>query len=325
MARIVVTGGGGFLGQRVVRSLLSMNRFAVNGNDCELSSLCVVDRLIPPWMRELGVDVIEGDLLSLLQSQPERFQSSDVVFHLASAVSGECEQDLNLGLSVNLETGIALGQTLAAASHRPLLIFSSSLAIYGGTQDCPLPRVITDDVRPNPQNSYGAQKLMLETLYADLARRNEISIRTLRLMTVSVRPGKPNQAASGFLSGMIREPLSGVASNVPVPIDTAIALNSPEQAVAGLIAVMGISDAEWGTPLGLNLPGMRLEVREMIEALERVGGSDASDLLTYDHDPMIQRIVAGWPSHFESERASRLGLETHESFEAVVRRFESAT
>ena len=124
---------------------------------------------------------------------------------------------------------------------------------------------------------------------------------------------------------MIREPLSGVASNVPVPIDTAIALNSPEQAVAGLIAVMGISDAEWGTPLGLNLPGMRLEVREMIEALERVGGSDASDLLTYDHDPMIQRIVAGWPSHFESERASRLGLETHESFEAVVRRFESTT
>ena len=325
MARIVVTGGGGFLGQRVVRYLLSMNRFAVNGVDCELSSLSVVDRFIPPWMRGAGVEVIEGDLLILLQSQPERFQSSDVVFHLASAVSGECEQNLTLGLKANLETGIVLGQTLASANHRPLLVFSSSLAIYGGTRDFPLPAVITDDVRPNPQNSYGAQKLMLETLYADLARRKEISIRTLRLMTVSVRPGKPNQAASGFLSGMIREPLSGVVSNVPVPIDTSIALNSPEQAIAGLIGVMAVSDEAWGTPLGLNLPGMRLRVSEMIDALERVGGSDALDLLTYELDPLVQQIVAGWPSRFESKRASRLGLETHESFEAVVQRVQNAT
>ena len=111
MTRIVVTGGGGFLGQRVVRSLLSMDRLLVNGLYCELSSLCVVDRLVPAWMREAGVQVIEGDLLSLLQSQPERFQSSDVVFHLASAVSGECEQDLVLGLKANLETGLVLGQT----------------------------------------------------------------------------------------------------------------------------------------------------------------------------------------------------------------------
>lgn len=325
MARIVVTGGGGFLGQRVVRSLLSTNRLLVNGLDCELSSLCVVDRLVPAWMREAGVEVIERNLLSLLQSQPERIQSSDVVFHLASAVSGECEQDLVLGLKANLETGIVLGQTLASANHCPLLVFSSSLAVYGGTTDFPLPAVITDDVRPNPQNSYGTQKLMLETLYADLARRNEISIRTLRLMTVSVRPGKPNQAASGFLSGMIREPLCGVASNIPVPIDTPIALNSPEQAISGLIAVMAVSDEAWGTPLGLNLPGMRLRVSEMIEALERVGGPDALDLLTYDPDPLVRQIVAGWPSCFDSERASRLGLETHESFEAVVQRFQSAT
>ena len=324
MARIVVTGGGGFLGQRVVRSLLAMEHITINGLRHEDFTVCVVDRFTPSWMPEEGVEVIEGDLLSVLQSQPAVFQTSDVVFHLASAVSGECEQDLNLGLQTNLQTGIVLGQTLASATHRPLLIFSSSLAIYGGTDDFPLPPVITDEVRPNPQNSYGSQKLMLETLYADLSRRGAISIRTLRLMTVSVRPGKPNQAASGFLSGMIREPLSGEPSNVPVPLTTPIALNSPEQAVAGLIAVMGISDEEWGTPLGLNLPGMRLTVEEMVQALERVDGPQAAALLSYEEDPLIRQIVAGWPSHFESERAQRLGLQTTESFESVVRRFHAA-
>ena len=323
MARIVVTGGGGFLGQRVVRMLLSSDHTKINGVDSEISSICVIDRFVPSWMQEEEIEVIEGDLLVLLENKPHIFQTSDVVIHLASAVSGECEQDLNRGLTTNLEAGVELGKVLASAKHRPLLVFSSSLAIYGGTPDFPLPAVITDEIRPNPQNSYGSQKLMLETLYADLARRNEISIRTLRLMTVSVRPGKPNQAASGFLSGIIREPLSGVTSNVPVPLNTPIALNSPEQAVQGLIAVMGISDAEWGSPLGLNLPGMRLDVNEMIRALERVGGTDALNLLTYDEDPLIKRIVAGWPSHFESARASRLNLQTTESFEEVVRRFQS--
>ncbi|MCH1449249.1 MAG: NAD-dependent epimerase, partial [Litoricolaceae bacterium] len=183
--------------------------------------------------------------------------------------------------------------------------------------------VITDATRPNPQNSYGSQKLMLETFYADLARRDSLSVRTLRLMTVSVRPGKPNQAASGFLSGMIREPLSGLASNVPVPLDTQVALNSPEEAVDGLIQAMGISDQAWGTPLGMNLPGMRLSIQEMRDALKTTAGPQALDLLTYDRDPMIGTIVAGWPSHFESARANRLGFRSTESFEEVVQRFQT--
>ena len=324
MARVLVTGGGGFLGQRVVRSLMSAKRVMINGVERDLSLVCVVDRFVPEWIRDAGVEVIQGDLLTLLENQEATFQSSDVVFHLASAVSGECEQDLDLGLKTNLETGIALGKVLAGAGHRPLLVFSSSLAIFGGTEDFPLPRLITDEVRPNPQNSYGSQKLMLETLYADLARRDQISIRTLRLMTVSVRPGKPNQAASGFLSGMIREPLSGLSSNVPVPLETEVALNSPEQAVGGLIRVMGISDSDWGSPLGLNLPGIRIAIQEMRDALEATAGPQALDLLTYHRDPMIEAIVAGWPSHFESARASRLGFLSTESFEAVVQRFQTS-
>ncbi|NDG45442.1 MAG: NAD-dependent epimerase, partial [Gammaproteobacteria bacterium] len=144
---------------------------------------------------------------------------------------------------------------------------------------------------------------------------------TLRLMTVSVRPGKPNQAASGFLSGMIREPLSGLSSNVPVPLETEVALNSPEQAVGGLIRVMGISDSDWGSPLGLNLPGIRISIQGMIDALVQVAGSDVMGHLTFQPDYVIQNIVTGWPSRFESARASRLRLETTESFRSVVERF----
>ena len=141
-------------------------------------------------------------------------------------------------------------------------------------------------------------------------------------MTVCVRPGKPNRAASGFLSGMIREPLAGIGSNIPVPMDTEVALNSPRQAVDGLIRVMGISDKVWGSPLGLNLPGIRISVQGMVDALEAVGGREILDHLTYETDPVIQRIVAGWPSHFDSTRAQRLKLESTESFEAVVRHFQ---
>ena len=143
-------------------------------------------------------------------------------------------------------------------------------------------------------------------------------------MTVSVRPGAPNRAASGFLSGMIREPLAGIDSNIPVPLETEVALNSPKQAVDGLIRVMGISDGVWGSPLGLNLPGIRTSVRGMVDALEAVAGREILRHLTYETDPVIQRIIAGWPSCFDSTRAKRLKLESNERFEAVVRHFRDA-
>ena len=321
MARIVVTGGGGFLGQRLIGALLESDRWVINGDHVSIESLCVIDRVIPEYFRARGVETIEGDLLSIIRERHEIFEGVDAVIHLASAVSGECEADLELGLEVNVNAGMALGRRLAQENNKPLLVFSSSLAVYGATPEFPLPRVITDDIRPNPQNSYGAQKLILETLYADLARRGLISIRTLRLMTVSVRPGAPNQAASGFLSGMIREPLAGIDSNIPVPLETEVALNSPKQAVDGLIRVMGISDEVWGSPLGLNLPGIRISVQGMIDALRAVAGREILDHLTYETDPVIQRIVAGWPSCFGSTRAQRLRLESNERFETVVRHF----
>ena len=326
MARIVVTGAGGFLGKQIIETMVRQDTLTINGCSQWIESILAVDRFIPDAFKTYPkLNSIEGELSEIIRAHPTEFQTADAVVHLASAVSSECEQNLDLGLAANLTTGIELGQIIAASLKKPILVFSSSLAIYGGTDDFPMPQVITDDVWPNPQNSYGAQKLMLELLYADLARRGLISARTVRLMTVSVRPGIPNNAASSFLSGIIREPLSGKESNIPVSPEIHVALNSPAQAVEGLMQSMATSDADWGSPLGLNLPGMRVTVQQMIGALGAIGGSKATALLGRNIDPMIERIISGWPSRFESKRAARLGMSSNITFSDVVQRFNDQT
>lgn len=322
MASVVVTGAAGFLGSLLIERLLDANHLLLQGRSVAIDRIVAVDRVIPDnWLQADHLEPVESDLQTWLADDHLVWREDTVVFHLASAVSGECEQHLDTGIEANVMTGIALGRLLASCAHRPTLVFASSLAIYGGTADTPLPDCVTDAVRPVPQNSYGAQKLMLETLYADLARRGLIAIRTLRLMTVSVRPGKPNQAASGFLSGMIREPLQGLPSNIPVPLDLNVVVNSPEDAVSGLIRVAGFDDQTWGSPLGLNLPGLALSVGDMVDALREVGGEPAISLLSYEIDPAIHHIVSGWPARFDSARAKRLGLTSGQPFQEVIKKF----
>ena len=322
MASIAVTGAAGFLGRQLIRQLLSQSSMKIQGRTVTIDRITAIDLSVPAGcFDEDRVDVIEGDLADVIPADPELWRSVSAVFHLASAVSGECERDLNLGLQANLQTGISLGKALAATGSKPILVFASSLAVYGGTPDAPLPTCITDSVRPTPQNSYGAQKLMLETLYADLARRDAISVRTVRLMTVAVRPGRPNQAASGFLSGMIREPLAGEPSNIPVPLTLPVVLNRPSEAIHGLLQSVGFSDPEWGSPLGMNLPGLTLTVGAMREALEAYAGPAAVQKLTETPNPAICDIVAGWPAEFSSERAKRLGFHSTETFSAFIDEF----
>ena len=323
MTSIVITGANGFIGRLLAARLAVGNSTVVNGREVSVEKLVQVDRFIPAEPKD-GDEWVEGDVGDLVAERPEIFTGADLVIHLASAVSGECEADLDLGLNANLFAGVALGRCLAAAPHRPMLLFSSSLAIYGGTPDMPLPDLIDDTVRPTPQNSYGAQKLMLETFYADLARRGMISSRSVRLMTVSVRPGKPNAAASSFLSGMIREPLQGETANVPVNTDLRVVLNSPEGAVNGLMHAMAVDDAQWGAPLGLNLPGISVTVGEMVEALRAVGGEAAMAKLDFEHDPAIERIVSGWPTRVHSARAERLGFAADKPFIEAVRGFAAS-
>ena len=323
MTSIVITGANGFIGRLLAARLAVGNRAVINGRDITVDRLVQIDKFIPPAPKD-GDHWIEGDVGDLVATQPDIFTGADLVIHLASAVSGECEADLDLGLNANLFAGVALGRCLAAAPHRPMLLFSSSLAIYGGTPDMPLPDLIDDAVRPTPQNSYGAQKLMLETFYADLARRGLISARSVRLMTVSVRPGKPNAAASSFLSGMIREPLQGEAANVPVGTDLRVVLNSPQGAVNGLLHAMAVDDGDWGAPLGLNLPGISVTVGDMVEALRDVGGEAAMARLSFDRDPGIDTIVSGWPTRVHSARAERLGFAADKPFIEAVRDFAAS-
>ena len=320
MTSIVITGANGFIGRLLAARLSVDATVRIDGTSRTIGKRTLVDQHIPDDAATDG-EWIKGDLGALITERPEIFTGADVVVHLASAVSGECEADLDLGLNTNLFTGIALGRCLAAAPHKPILVFSSSLAIYGGTPDMPLAELITDNTRPTPQNSYGAQKLMLEEFYADLARRGMISSRSVRLMTVSVRPGKPNAAASSFLSGMIREPLQGERANVPVNTGLRVVLNSPTAALDGLVHAMSIDDDSWGAPLALNLPGISVTVGEMVEALRDIGGEDAVARLSFERDETIERIVSGWPTRAESERAARLEFAADRPFIEAVRDF----
>jgi nucleoside-diphosphate-sugar epimerase len=255
------------------------------------------------------------------QCKTLRDETFDLVFHLASAVSAECEADLDLGLRSNLDTTRALLDALRSAG-KPRLVFSSSVAVFGGDDDLPMPRVIHDDTLPVPQTSYGIQKFICEQLIADYTRRGLIDGRSARLMTVTVRPGRPNAAASGFLSSIVREPLHGQEAVCPVPPDTVVAVASPQRTIQGLIVAAEATPDAWGSRTAVNLPALTLRVSEMLDALEIAAGRATRQRVHFQEDPKIARMMLGWPAAFESARARRLGLSADPDFLSIVRQFQ---
>ncbi len=234
-------------------------------------------------------------------------------------MSGDCEADFDLGMRSNLDATRALLDACRRAGHAPLFVFSSSVAVFGDSPEQRLPAVIRDDTLPTPQNSYGIQKFIGEQLVADCTRKGFVQGRNVRLMTVSVRPGRPNGAASSFLSGMLREPLAGQRARCPVSPDTPVALASPGNTVAGLIRAATAGAAEWGARTAVNLPALTTTVREMAQALERIAGRDASALIDWEPDERIAAIVTSWPSRIDAARARALGLRADASFDAILR------
>lgn len=324
---VVITGGAGFLGVRLARTLLAQGQLSLAGAPpVSIARITLVDRVAPPadLLADARVSALTGDLNALLEdasaAAPVVTKDTAIVFHLAAAVSGECEADFDLGMRSNFAATLALLQACRALKSKPVVVFASSLAVFGDSPEQPVPSVIEDNTLPTPQSSYGIQKFIGEQLVADYTRKGFIVGRNVRLMTVSVRPGRPNGAASSFLSGMIREPLAGVRAACPVSPDTPVALSSPARTVQGLVRAAEVSDQAWGARTGLNLPALTTTPGEMAAALARVAGSAAA-LIDWTPDPAIGNIVKTWPARIESERARGLGLLPEDSFDDIIEEY----
>ena len=321
---ILITGGSGFLGARLARTLLAQGALNLLGaREQFIDRLLLADRVPAPadLLADGRVQMLQGDLAQQIAQGALPLAQVDVVFHLAAAVSAECEADFDLGMRSNLDTTRALLDACRHAGHKPLLVFASSVAVFGDTPEQRLPKVVDDSTLPTPQNSYGIQKFIGEQLVADYTRKGFLNGRIVRLMTVSVRPGQPNGAASGFLSGMLREPLKGEASRCPVPPDTAVALASPSNTVKGLIRAVTASHAEWGARTAVNLPALTTTPREMAQALERLAGPAVARNIDWAVDPQVAAIITSWPSRFHAARAQALGLQADASFDAILREY----
>ncbi len=320
---VVVTGGAGFLGSRLARELLAAGALPVAGRAARpLSRLTLIDRApVPPDLAADGrVSVVRGDLAGLLDNDAtarDTLAGAELIFHLAAAVSGECEADFDLGLQANLQATQVLLASCRALGTSPVVVFSSSVAVFGGSAGT----VITDETWPVPQTSYGTQKVMCEYLLADYTRKGFLAGRAVRLMTVSVRPGRPNAAASGFLSGIIREPLAGQRAICPVDPGTEVALASPAKAIGALLCAATSSDEAWGGRTALTMPALTVTVADMAAALTRVAGPQVSALIDWVPDPMISRMFATWPARIRADRAARLGLAPDPDFDSIIRAY----
>ncbi len=314
--RVVITGGAGFLGTRLAREILRRGTLTdARGNAQAVRELVLVDIVPPVESADPRVRSIVGALDDRSIVDAVLTPDTDSVFHLAAVVSAEAEANFDVGMRVNLDATRNLLERCRAFNAPPKFVFASSLAVFGGR----LPDPVPDDAPVTPRSSYGTQKAVGELLLNDMSRRGFIDGRALRLPTIVVRPGKPNRAASSFASGIIREPLAGVEAVCPVAPETRMWLQSPGAVVDNLLVGHEARSADLPMFRAINVPGISVAVREMIDALRDVAGADVAERVQWRFDPVIDAIVATWPSRFDARIGSALGMCADADFSGIVR------
>jgi len=312
---ILVTGAAGMIGRKLTERLVTDS--ALHGRAIEKLTLADIFPVATPPGNAATADVVTQDLASpgvadnLIAARP------DVIFHTAGVVSAEAELDFDKGYRSNLDGMLALLEAIrrAGGGYQPKLIFTSSCAAFGG----PFPDIIDDRFHLTPHTSYGTQKAICELLLADYTRRGFVDGVGLRLPAICVRPGKPNKAASGFFSSIIREPLAGHEAVLPVDEKILHTHASPRAAVGFLIHAAGLSPEQLGPRINLTMPGVSCTVAEQIAALRRIAGDKVAARVRREPDPLVMRIVDGWPHRFDAARASELGFVAERSFDENIR------
>lgn len=312
---ILITGAAGMIGRKLTARLVQDG--ALDGRQIEKLTLGDVVAPERPTGFAGKVDLAAADLSAAGVADRAVDGRPDVIFHLAGVVSGEAETDLDKGYRVNLDGTRAVLEAVRRIGdgYRPKLVFTSSIAAFGA----PFPPSIPDDFHLTPLTSYGTQKAMCELLLADYTRRGFLDGVAIRLPSIVVRPGKPNRAASGFFSGIIREPLAGQEAVLPVDESVLHWHASPRAAVGFLIHAAGLTVEALGQRIGLSMPGVCCTVSEQIAALTRVAGAKVAARIRREPDAMIMRIVGGWPSRFDARRAVALGFRGESSFDEIIR------
>lgn len=318
---VLITGGAGFLGSKLTAALLQRGELTDASGDRRAITRIRVFDVVPCAHPDPRVESFVGDIADRGDVRAALGDDTDSVFHLAAVVSGEAEQNFDLGMRVNVDGTRAVFEACRGLSlsrgRPPKVVFTSSLAVFGG----PLPDPVPDDQAPAPQSSYGTQKAIGELLLNDMSRRGFLDGRALRLPTISVRPGKPNKAASSFLSGIIREPLNGVEAICPVEPGMRAWVLSPRCAVANLILAHELPATAFAHTRTINVPGLTVSVGEMVQALRAVAGDDVAGRIRFERDPFIERLVSSWPTAFEARFGRSLGMQADRDFAGIIRAY----